>query len=84
MVAHDALDDVVQAQFDWVVIVSVPVAPLGAAVIRDGVIVNVHDALGSLTVNVRPAIVRVALRAIVPVLEPAVYRPFQNRCRSLR
>jgi hypothetical protein len=72
-VAHDAFDDVVQAQFAWVVTVSVPVAPVGAAVISEGVTVNPHDALGSLIVNVRPAIVNVALRASVPVFDPAVY-----------
>jgi hypothetical protein len=75
-VAQDALDDVVQTQLAWVVTVSVPVAPAGAAVISVGVTVNVHDALGSLMVNVRPAIVSVALRAVVPVFDPALYPTF--------
>jgi len=71
-VTHAAFDDVVQAQLDAVVIVSVPVEPPGAAVISDGEIENVHDALGSLTVNDRPAIVRVVDRPVVPVFDAAV------------
>ena len=72
-VTHDALVDDVHAQVDCVVTVIVPDAPVGAAVISDGVRANVQDALGSVIVNVRPAIVSVAVLAIEPVLEPATY-----------
>jgi hypothetical protein len=72
-VTQGAFDDVVQAQLDCVVMVIVPEAPVGAAVMSDGVIENVHDALGSVMVNDRPAIVSVVLLERVPVFEAAVY-----------
>ena len=72
-VAQAAFDDVVHAQVLCVVTVIVPEAPVGAAVMRVGETVNVHVPLGSLTVNVRPAIVSVTDRAIVPVFAAAVY-----------
>lgn len=53
--------------------VSVPDPPDGAAVISVGVTANVHDPLGSVIVNDRPAIVSVVLLESVPVFEPALY-----------
>ena len=70
-VTHDALVDDVHAQPDCVVTVIVPDVPVGTAVISDGVIENVQVALGSVIVNDCPAMVSVADRANVPVLDPA-------------
>jgi len=53
--------------------VIVPVAPVGAAVISDGVTVNAQVALGSVMVKERPAIVSVAVRESVPVFASALY-----------
>jgi len=72
MVAHVWFDDEVHEQFDAVVTVMVPDAPLGGAVISDGVTENVQVALGSLIVNERPAIVSVAVRERVPVFAAAL------------
>ena len=73
IVAHAAFDDVVHAQVDAVVTVSVPVAPAGEEVLRDGAIVNTQLALGSEILNERPAIVSVAVRDSVPVFAAALY-----------
>jgi len=71
IVAHVAFDDVVHVQVDPVVTVIVPVPPAGFAVMGDGVTVNVQVALGCVMVNVCPAIVRVVVRVLAPVFEPA-------------
>ena len=56
-----------------VVTVKVPVVvPPAGIVTRDGVTENVHDALGSVTTKVWPAIVSVAERALVVVFAAAV------------
>lgn len=73
MVAHVWFEDTLHEQFEAVVTLIVPVAPVGAAVISEGVTENVHVALGSLMVKERPAIVSVAVRESVPVLAPALY-----------
>ena len=73
MVAHVWFEDTVHEQFDAVVTVSVPVAPVGAAVISDGVTVNAQVALGSVMVKDCPAIVSVAVRESVPVFAAALY-----------
>ena len=73
IVAHVWLEETVHEQFDVVVTVIVPVAPVGAAVICDGVAENVQLAPGSVIVKERPAIVSVAVREDAPVLAAAVY-----------
>jgi hypothetical protein len=55
----------VQLQPALVVTLIVPLSPVAAAVMLDGVIVYVHGAPPWFTVNVWPAIVRVALLAAV-------------------
>lgn len=55
-----------------VVTVIVPVPPPGGIVRMTGLTVNVHEELGSVTTNVRPAIVSVADRAVDVVLPAAV------------
>jgi hypothetical protein len=72
MVAHVWFDDTLHEQFDAVVTVIVPVAPVGAAVISDGVTVNVQVALCSVMVKARPAMVSVVVRESVPVFAAAV------------
>lgn len=69
---HDASADVVQTQAVAVVIVIVPVTPLGGIVASAGVIENVHEALGSVTVYAVPAIVNVAVLSTAAVFDPAV------------
>jgi hypothetical protein len=71
-VIHEAVVDDVQAHPACVVIVMVPVPPAADSVIRIGLAENVHDAPGSLTTKLRPAIVRVADRAVVPEFACAV------------
>lgn len=72
MVAHVWLEDTVHEQFDAVVTVIVPVAPVGPAVICDGVAENVQVAPASVIVKERPAIVSVAVREDAPVLAAAL------------
>jgi len=72
MVAHVWFDETLHAQFAAVVTVIVPVAPVGAAVINDGVTVNVQVAFCSVMVKARPAMVSVAVRGSVPVFAAAV------------
>jgi len=72
-VAHVWFDDTVHEQFDAVVTVIVPEAPVGAAVISDGVTVNAQVELGSVIVNDRPAIVSVAVLESVPLFADALY-----------
>jgi len=76
IVAHVAFDDVVHEQFDPVVTVIVSVTPAGAAVMGDGVIVNVQIALGCVMVYVCPAIVSVVLLVVAAVFEPATKLTF--------
>jgi hypothetical protein len=64
--------DDVQAQPDWVVTVIVPVLPAGGTETRIGETENVHDALGSVTTKLFPAIVSVAVLASDVVLAAAV------------
>jgi len=73
-VIHVADVDDVQAHDGEVVTVIVPVPPPGGAVTTTGLTVKVHEGLGSVTTNVRPAIVRVADLA-VPVVLPAAVNP---------
>jgi hypothetical protein len=71
-VTHGAFAEAAQLQPPVVVTVIVPVAPVGGAVMSVGESVIEHVELDSLTVNDFPAIVRVALLPIVPVLAAAV------------
>ena len=71
-VTHAADAEIVQAQLDDVVMVMVPVPPLGFALIRTGVIVKLHDGLGSVTTKLEPAIVRVAVRGAAVVFAAPV------------
>jgi hypothetical protein len=71
-VTHDCVVDDVHAHPACVVTVNVPVVPPAGMVTRDGVTEKVQDELGSVTVNVWPAIVSVAERALVVVLAAAV------------
>ena len=73
-VIHAAAVDDVQAQADCVDTVIVPLPPPGGRVTMRGVTANVHDALGSVTMKVLPAIVSVAVRGEVVVLAVAVKR----------
>lgn len=70
-VSHAALVDDVQTHPDCVVTVIVPVPPPGGAATRSGLTENVHDALGSVTTKLLPAMVSVALRAELVVLAAA-------------
>jgi hypothetical protein len=72
MVAHVWFDETLHEQFAAVVTVIVPVAPVGAAVIDDGVTVNVQVALCSVMVKERPAMVSVVVRESVLVFAAAV------------
>ena len=71
-VIQDVPDEVVQAHVDSVVTVMVPVAPPGGTVTVRGDTENVHDAAASLTTKLLPAIVSVADRDCVVVLDAAV------------
>jgi len=72
MVAHVWFDETLHEQFAAVVTVIVPVAPVGAAVINDGVTVNVQVPFCSVMVKARPAMVSVAVRGSMPVFAAAV------------
>lgn len=71
-VIHDVPDETVQAHVDNVVTVMLPVAPSGGTVTVRGDTENVHDAAASLTTKLLPAIVSVAERDCVVVLDAAV------------
>lgn len=71
-VIHEAVDAEVHAHPDCAVTVIVPVAPEGGALMATTLGVNVHDAPGWLTRKLRPAIVSVAVLAVVLVLGCAV------------
>lgn len=66
IVAHVAFEDVDHEQLDEVVTVIVPLAPDGDAVMTVGDNENAHGAAACVTVNVRPAIVIVPARDVVP------------------
>ena len=66
------LVEAVHVQPGCVVTVIVPDVPAGGAVMSDGVTVNMHVPLASVTVKVFPAIVIVADRANEPVLAAAL------------
>jgi hypothetical protein len=53
-------DEAVQLQVDWVVTLIEPDTPAAGAEINEGVSVKVQDVPASVTLNVLPAIVRVA------------------------
>lgn len=63
--------EIVQKQPAAVVTVIVPVPPPGAAVTKSGVTKKEHDALGSVTMKLLPAMVSVALLATVVVFAAA-------------
>ena len=69
---HEPVVDDVQAHPDCVVTVNVPVAPVPGIETMSGLTENVHDALGSVTTKVLPAIVSVADLAAAVVFAPAV------------
>lgn len=71
-VIHDVPDETVQAHVDNVVTVMVPVAPSGGTVTVRGDTENVHEAAASLITKLLPAIVSVADRDCVVVLDAAV------------
>ena len=71
-VIHDVPDETVQAHVDNVVTVMLPVAPSGGTVTVRGATENVHEAAASLTTKLLPAIVSVADRDCVVVLDAAV------------
>ena len=71
-VIHDVPEETVQAHVDNVVTVMLPVPPPGGTVTVRGDTEKVHDAAASLTTKLSPAIVSVADRNCVVVLDAAV------------
>jgi hypothetical protein len=72
-VIHDVPDETVQAHVDPVVTVMLPVPPPGGTVMVRGETENVHDAAASVTTKLLPAIVSVADRDCIVVLDAAAY-----------
>jgi hypothetical protein len=80
-VTQDADVEIVQAQPAAVVTVIVPAPPPGDAVTRSGATAKEHDALGSVTTKLLPAMVSVALLAAVVVFAAAAKLTVPNPVR---
>jgi hypothetical protein len=72
-VIHETLDDGAQTHAGCVAMVIAPVPPPAGAVTLSGTAENVHDAAGSVTTKLLPAIVSVAVLVTEVVFDAAVY-----------